>query len=428
MSVTSWLVWAWYALTLGCILLGWAWTIVLYIAGGKYERRWNQIPPGHADNYLWVFLVPALNEGVTIADSVARLRDVKVENKIALVINDGSDDNTGEVLESIAGPDLAVLTRVAPNARKGKAAALNNALRFLEDNVLNTPRYSGFSLDQTIVVIVDADGRLAHDAPAWVAPHFDNPRVGGVQVRVRIYNQDTWLTRMQAYEFKIFGGLFQVGRSEWGTAFMGGNGQFNRLTALKSVATADGPWSDFLTEDQELGLRLLERGWECEHEPRTDVSQQGLNSMRKLYRQRTRWMQGNLQVIGSASRLYAYHLTGLRRFDAMMTLIMPLLQIIVGTAVIVAIVAAVVFRVPLFPFGNFWALLFVLALTFGPLGMGVIVTARGKGWAGWWETIKIFPSYYAYIWVMWPVVFMGVFRHLRGAKTWSKTEREPVGA
>jgi len=419
MTLTSWLEWAWYSIALSAILLGWVWTIVLYIAGGKFMARLEERPLGDDDDYLWVFLVPALNEGVTIADSVARLRSVNVKNKIALVINDGSDDDTGEVLERIGGPDLAVLTRVAPNARKGKAAALNNALEFLQENVLSSPRYEQWTPDRTIVVIVDADGRLAADAPSYVAGHFTNPRLAGVQVRVAIYNQESWLTRMQAQEFKIFGGLFQVGRSEWGTAFMGGNGQFNRLSALTSVAGPEGPWSDFLTEDQELGLRLLERGWVCEHEPRTNVSQQGLNSRRKLYRQRTRWMQGNLQVIGSASRLHAYHLTGLRRFDAMMTLFMPLLQIIVGSAVIIALLAALIFQVPLFPFGNVWALLFTVALTFGPLGMGVIVSARGLGWRGIWPVMKLFPSYYAYIWFMWPVVFLGLFRQLKGTKTGS---------
>ncbi len=426
MTISSWLQWGWYSIALTAILLGWAWTIVLYIAGGRFMDKLDQQPVGGDDDYLWVFLVPALNEGVTIADSVARLRSVTVKNKVALVINDGSEDDTGEVLERIAGPDLAVLTRVAPNARKGKAAALNNALDFISDTVLTSDLYSHWTPDRTIVVIVDADGRLAADAPSYVAPHFANPRLAGVQVRVAIYNQDSWLTRMQAQEFKIFGGLFQVGRSEWGTAFMGGNGQFNRMSALMSVSGPEGPWSDFLTEDQELGLRLLERGWVCEHEPRTNVSQQGLNSLKKLYRQRTRWMQGNLQVIGSATRLYAHHLTGLRRFDALMTLIMPVLQIIVGTAVIVALLGFAIFQIPLFPFGNLWALLFTVALTFGPLGMGVIVSARGLGWRGIWPVIKLFPSYYAYVWVMWPVVFLGLFRQLKGTKTWAKTEREVV--
>lgn len=43
----------------------------------------------------------------------------------------------------------------------------------------------------------------------------------------------------------------------WGTAGLGGNGQFNRLSALDEIADHDGPWHDRLTEDQDLGLRLI---------------------------------------------------------------------------------------------------------------------------------------------------------------------------
>ena len=79
---------------------------------------------------------------------------------------------------------------------------------------------------------------------------------------------------------------------------MGGNGQFNRLAALDAVADEEGPWRDKLTEDQDLGLRLLAAGWEGRQDLRATVDQQGLSKLRPLFRQRTRWSQGNLQAIG----------------------------------------------------------------------------------------------------------------------------------
>ena len=65
--------------------------------------------------------------------------------------------------------------------------------------------------------------------------------MGGVQSLVRIYNRDRFLTWMQDIEFSIYGCLFQAGRNGWGTAGMGGNGQFNRLRALDEVADDEGP-------------------------------------------------------------------------------------------------------------------------------------------------------------------------------------------
>ena len=129
-----------------------------------------------------------------------------------------------------------------------------------------------------IVAIVDADGRLHPEAPAYAAAHFADPEVGGVQSLVRIYNRHRLLTWLQDVEFSVYGYLFQAGRNGWGTAGMGGNGQFNRLSALDEVADGRGPWRDRLTEDQDLGLRLIEAGWKGRQELRGTVDQQGLSS------------------------------------------------------------------------------------------------------------------------------------------------------
>lgn len=426
MNPLTWLVYVGYYVAIFAVLLGATWTVVLYVAGNRYLRAWSRRPGGREADYLWVFLVPALNEAVTIADSVARLRDVVATHRIIIVINDGSEDGTGDVLQSIGGADLVVLTRVLPNARKGKAAALNDAYQFLLNDVLTLERYTQWSRDKVIIGIVDADGRLSADAPTEVGPHFDTPRVGGVQVNVRIYNRISYLTRMQELEFRVFGGLYQIGRSQWGAAFMGGNGQFNRLAALESVSSAEGPWSDYLTEDQELGLRLLSRGWFGEQAHSTFVDQQGLNNLRRLYRQRARWMQGNLQVVGNMRRLHAHHLTGLRRLDTLVSLILPILTLVVGLAVVAALVLWIGFGVPFLPLGD-RALtgLFVL-LAVGPVSIGVMVVARGEGIRGVGLAALAMGPYLAYTWLMWPVSFIGLWNLMKGRKTWAKTAREAI--
>lgn len=426
MGVWDWVLFGVYYLSFLAILVGYAWTAVLFVSGYRYLRDLARRPPGDEADYLWVFLVPALNEGVTIADSVERLRKVDATHKMLLVINDGSDDDTGEVLAGIGGPDLEVLTRRPPNARVGKAAALNNAFDHARRRILTKPEYSHFAPEQVIFGIVDADGRLAAHAPEVVCRHFDDPRVGGVQVQVHIYNQSSWLTRMQALEFQIFGGLFQVGRSRWGTAFLGGNGQFNRLTALASVSSEEGPWSHYLTEDQELGLRCLAEGWYGEHAPATHVAQQGLNDVKRLYRQRARWFQGNLQVLADLRRVNSAHLYGIRRLDTTISLILPVLQMIVGAALFLAVVLAVCFDVPYLPWGSPALVVFFLQLSVGPTFLGVVVVVRGHGPAGLVRALALAIPYLLYTWLMWPVVGIGAWKQLRGNAAWAKTEREPV--
>src|SRR5690606_2418527 len=112
-----------------------------------------------ADAFTWVFLVPALNEEVTIADSVERLLAIPVKHRRIIVMDDASDDATPEILRAVAHPDLSVVRRELPNARVGKAAALNQAYRSLSTELGAVDR------SRVIVVIVDADGRLHPDAP-----------------------------------------------------------------------------------------------------------------------------------------------------------------------------------------------------------------------------------------------------------------------
>ena len=70
-----------------------------------------------------------------------------------------------------------MLTRVPPDARRGKADALNAAYRDIGD-AADQPEFEGVTRDRVIVGIVDADGRLQPDAPAAVAAHFSDPESG----------------------------------------------------------------------------------------------------------------------------------------------------------------------------------------------------------------------------------------------------------
>jgi 1,2-diacylglycerol 3-beta-glucosyltransferase len=66
-----------------------------------------------------------------------------------------------------------------------------------------------------------------------------------------------------------------------------------RLSALLSLGPE--PWSRSLTEDLDLGVRLLSQGWRNEFCSSVAVHQQGVEQVRKLVRQRTRWFQGHIQ-------------------------------------------------------------------------------------------------------------------------------------
>lgn len=399
--------------------------VVLAINAARVRRRHSSTAFNTASesDYLWVFLVPALNEEVTIADSVQRLRASTATNRLIMVINDGSDDETAAILRDLAGPDLQVLTRIPPQARVGKAAALNDAYQVLLSSILPSPEFSSWSPSQVIIGIVDADGRLDSAAPQFIARHFDAPAIGGVQVLVRIYNVSGYLTWAQNLEFSIGGVLFQSGRTAWGTANMGGNGQFNRLSALHDVADAAGPWRDCLTEDQDLGVRLIHKGWRGAQENSTSMNQQGLSSLTRLYRQRTRWAQGSWQALPLLRDAPSAKLGWVAAIDHVYYLLTPVLQVLTGVGLVTAVTVSVTRDIDFIP-SYVLVLVFFLTLGFAP---GIIAMAHlGRGWSGVLTAIPYSLAFLLYSWLLFPVLVHSLIRQLRGQRSWAKTAREPL--
>jgi cellulose synthase/poly-beta-1,6-N-acetylglucosamine synthase-like glycosyltransferase len=414
------LAWPWVVLFSGCLVVVagmFLWTLMLFVRGHAAILHPPDPPPEGADAFTWVFLVPAMNEEVVIADSVERLVALPVARKRIVVIDDASDDRTPEILAGIDHPDLFVLRRDKPNAQKGKAAGLNYAYRALR----------GYDRESTVVVIVDADGRLDQRAPDFASGHFVDPEVGGMQALVRMYNRQTPLVYMQDVEFAVYGHLFQAGRNHWGTAGMGGNGQFNRLSALDAVADEEGPWRDKLTEDQDLGLRLIAAGWKGRQDLRAVVEQQGLSKTRPLFRQRTRWSQGNLQAIGLWREVLGAKTLALGpRVEQAAYLFMPFWQGIIGLGLLGAVLLAILGVAPFWGGGPTWMLLLFYLLAFGGTSLGTIAARSGEGPLGWIKGFLLGQVYTLYTWFLWPVLIRSTARQLRGHGSWAKTAREPI--
>jgi 1,2-diacylglycerol 3-beta-glucosyltransferase len=314
------------------------------------------------EDLFYVFMVPCLNEEEVIGKTLQRLTSLSGPPRAVMVIDDGSEDETGNIVKEWAktNPNVWLLQRVAPNCRKGKGAALNNAFQYLLDSDL----LDGRRLDDVIVGVVDADGRPDQNTLAEVAPFFRDPKVGACQIGVRMYNRDdNFLARMQDIEFVVFTEMFQKARSRVGSAGLGGNGQFTRLTTLMSLG--DEPWSDYLTEDLELGINMLSKGWHNTFCPTAFVNQQAVTDFRRLVRQRTRWFQGQLQCWNCIPTILrsplpvrviidlCYHLLG-----AIVMVLMSMLTLALGGITALLVVKALAAGEPGWILGVWWRTLF----------------------------------------------------------------------
>ena len=393
------------------------WTVTLFVRGQRAIASAPAAPANADDAWTWVFLVAALNEEITISDSVSRLLALDLANRKVIAIDDGSDDRTPEILATFSDPDLSVLRRNLPDARKGKAQALNAAYHCIGQGL------PGVDRERVIVVIVDADGRIAPTAPRFAAAQFEDPEVGGVQALVRIYNRTGFLTHMQDVEFSVYGSVYQAGRNRDGTAGMGGNGQFNRLAALDAIVEGDGPWRNRLTEDQDLGLRLLAAGWKSRQEMRAVVEQQGVPRLRPLLRQRTRWAQGNLQALDLLGATWRSPFPRAARVGEVLYLLMPLWQAIAGAALVGAVVLAGLGLAPITPSPEILPEVYVLA--FSNSVLGCIATRHAAG-RGWFRAIAVAHLYALYTWLLFPVLIRALARQLGTRREWARTDRVPL--
>ena len=80
------------------------WTRRSSCAGSRRSPARRRRRPTAVDAWTWVFLVAALNEEITIADSVERLLALDLADRQVIVIDDGSDDRTPEILAAFSHP------------------------------------------------------------------------------------------------------------------------------------------------------------------------------------------------------------------------------------------------------------------------------------------------------------------------------------
>lgn len=301
-------------------------------------------PPAAADRPLMVILVPARNEELVLDGTLRTLTGLSYDGDFrVLVVDDASTDATPDITEAWTARDSRIRAsrRVPPEAAQGKSEVLNHAFGLVMGWLqARDPWLAGHDSDDIVLVIVDADGRLEQHSLQRVAPYFSDPRVGSVQIGVRIANaRANALARMQDIEFVGFSWLVQIARDWFGSSGLGGNGQFTRLGALESL-TGD-PWRrGALTEDLDLGLRLVRVGWRTRFCHLTYVDQQGLDAWRPLLRQRTRWIQGHYQCWRHLRGLATSRATSLAaRLDLMLYLLLVVTVLLVSFTVTMGILA-----------------------------------------------------------------------------------------
>ncbi|NHB57650.1 poly-beta-1,6-N-acetyl-D-glucosamine synthase [Acinetobacter shaoyimingii] len=257
----------------------WMMGALIFCFRERQEPAFNH-PPKLDDYPLLAVLIPCFNEGDNAEETLVQALKLQYPNFEVIAINDGSSDNTGEVLNHLAEkyPHLRVV-HLAEN--QGKAMALQAGSLVTEAEFL---------------LGIDGDALLDPHAAQWMIRHFqNNPRIAAVTGNPRIRNRSTLLGRVQVGEFSSIIGMIKRAQRTFGRIFT----VSGAVTAFRKSAVHEvGYWSpDMLTEDIDISWKLQRAGWDIEFEPNAMVWVLMPETFTGLWKQRLRWAMGGAQVL-----------------------------------------------------------------------------------------------------------------------------------
>ncbi|MBP5261425.1 MAG: poly-beta-1,6 N-acetyl-D-glucosamine synthase [Clostridiales bacterium] len=228
-------------------------------------------------------LMPAHNESDILYNVVEEMTKLNYPDYEIILINDGSTDDTGEVLKNIVQMyDKVRVIDLKPNC--GKANAL----------------YLGLIASKgEILVGVDADSYLDKNALRYLVSHFVNEnngeRVGAVTGNPRVRNRGSLLGKLQLCEYASIISLIKRTQRVLGKVMtVSGVCVAYRKKALLECGFWD---RDMMTEDIAVTWKLEKNFWDVRYEPRALCWMLVPETVKGLWRQRKRWAEGGLEVI-----------------------------------------------------------------------------------------------------------------------------------
>jgi cellulose synthase/poly-beta-1,6-N-acetylglucosamine synthase-like glycosyltransferase len=266
-----------------------AYQLVLTVAGFfhilRSARERRAVDAMTFDLPFVAVLIPAHNEAKVIRRTVeAMLRfDYPADRYQVIVINDGSTDETGEIVRSFAEKDPRIrLVDVPPGeGGRGKSRALNIGLA---------------STDAGLVAVYDADNTPEPQALRYlVAQLLLHADLGAVLGKFRTVNRDrNLLTRFINVETLSFQSIVQAGRWKlFRVSTLPGTNFVIRRSLLESM----GGWDEgAITEDSELSIRVYMQGFRIKVIPYAITHEQEPETWAVWFKQRTRWVRGNNYV------------------------------------------------------------------------------------------------------------------------------------
>jgi cellulose synthase/poly-beta-1,6-N-acetylglucosamine synthase-like glycosyltransferase/peptidoglycan/xylan/chitin deacetylase (PgdA/CDA1 family) len=221
-------------------------------------------------------VVPAFNESVSIERTVRAVAASDYPGFEVIVVDDGSTDGTGDLVEQLG----LVNVRVLRQSNAGKATALNRGIAAARNDV---------------IVTVDADTIFEPETLHRLVQPFADPLVGAVSGNTKVGNRRRLLGRWQHIEY-VMG--FNLDRRLYDVlqcmpTVPGAVGAFRR----QALIDAGGISAATLAEDTDATIAVGRAGWRVVYADSARAWTEAPASLAALWRQRYRWSYGTMQAV-----------------------------------------------------------------------------------------------------------------------------------
>lgn len=397
---------------------GYSATLMLYAWENEERHGRNAVPrdfdPPH---YRFTLLLPARHEEAVIQETIQRMADLNYPRDLV------------QILVVIEAGDAGTIAKVEEKIRALQRMGIEHMrLITFDDPPINKPHGLNVGLREAkgdIVTIFDAEDEPHPDILHVVNTVMLREHTPVVQCGVQLMNYaDHWFSALNVLEYFYWFKSRLHYHAALSMVTLGGNTVFMRRDLLNEM----GGWDqNCLTEDADIGIRLSALGVPIRvlYDDEFVTREETPPSVGQFIKQRTRWNQGFLQILGKGDWMRLPRWS--QRLLALYTLAFPMLQ------------AATVLYLPLSVWLIFYAKVPVLVAMISMLPMYVLLIQLVVSIAGLYEftkthnlphplstTLQMVVAYLPYQWLLGYAALRAAWRQVLRVNTWEKTQH--VGA
>ncbi|WP_334329205.1 glycosyltransferase [Companilactobacillus sp. HBUAS59699] len=263
-----------------------------FLKKNKYDDDWHNIPKNKQP--MITIMIPAHNEEVVIEETITYLfENLNYDNYEVLVTNDGSTDQTAEIIQRLMTkyPRLRTINIIK---NKGKAHAFNIGMHFAKGEYI---------LSNDADTIPEPDALMKY---MNFFVHAQDMNTSAVTANMDVQNRTTMLGKSQTVEFSSIVGVIKRSQTSINDSMYAYSGA-NTLYKKDFLIDVGGFRQDRATEDISIAWDHQTIGAIPRFAPNIVFHMNVPETIGDLYKQRKRWAQGGTEVWLTNLKKFIFH-------------------------------------------------------------------------------------------------------------------------